>query len=354
MCQTFCSENANRGHRPQPLMAEVQDEGTLARMKCRTQGLRLLELQVATLFLALGCMPVPPHPQIDSLEEGFSGRLATAHMESLAGLYPRLPGSENDEIARAYLTREFRGVNAKTRVLANGDRRQLVAEFQGVSDDVVLLVAAYPALESGVWIDDSGAALLLEFARVMGSPRPPYTLVLALAETRPVLISRPDDQSGENSSWQPIPTPLEAQGLLAEAGRSLAEAIEAEGEAGRVRAVVVFDTSADADLRVARDLRSHPEFRKLFWESAAALEFDSMFPPDGRWASPDSLHLGFRERSMDRVLALIQVEEVNLNPLGARSANQASPGMFDSIGVVTVDALSKLMRRFEKVDAFSR
>ena len=354
MCQLFCTENANREHRPEPLTAEVQDEGTPASMKFRTQGLHLLELQVAALFLALGCMPVPPHPQIDALEEEFSGRLATAHMESLEGLYPRLPGSEHDEIARAYLTREFRLFDAKTRVLSNGDRRHLIGEFQGVSDDVVLLVAAYPALESGVWIDDSGAALLLEFARVMGSPRPPYTLILALAETHPVSISLLDGQSGANSSWRPVPTPVAAQRLLAEAGRSLAEAVEAEGEASRVRAVVVFDTSTDSELRVARDLRSHPEFRKLFWESAAALEFDSMFPPDGRWASPDSLHLGFRERSMDRVLALVQVEEGNLDPLEVRSVKEASPGMFDSVGVVTVDALSKLMRRFEKVDAFSR
>jgi hypothetical protein len=323
-------------------------------MKFRTQGLRLFELLLATLFLALACTPVPPHPEIDSLEEGFSGRLATAHMESLEGLYPRLPGSENDEIARSYLTREFRLVDAQTRVLANGDRRHLIAEFQGVSDDVVLLVAAYPALESGVWVDDSGAALLLEYARVMGSPRPPYTLVLALAETRPESILPLADQSAANSSWQAASEGVAAQELLAEAGRSLAEAVEAEGQAGRVRAVIAFDTSADPELRVARDLRSHPEFRKLFWQSAAALEFGSMFPPDGPWASPDSLHLGFRERSMDRVLALIQVEEGSLDPLDVRPMNEASPGMFDAVGVVTVDALSKLMRRFEKVDAFSR
>jgi hypothetical protein len=275
-------------------------------------------------------------------------------MESLEGLYPRFPGSENDKIARAYLTRELRLVDAKTRVLTNGDRRHLIAEFQGISDDVVLLVAAYPALESGVWIDDSGAALLLEFARVIGSPRPPYTLVLALAETRPVSISLPDDQSGEDPNWQPVLTAVAAQGLLAEAGRSLAEGIETEGEAGRVRAVVVFDTLADAGLRVARDLRSHPEFRKLFWESAAALGYRSMFPPDGHWTSPDSLHLGFRERSMDRVLALIHVEEGSVDPIEVRSVSDASAGIFESVGVVTVDALSKLMRRFEKVDAFSR
>jgi hypothetical protein len=325
-------------------------------MKRRILGFRRLEARIAMLFiLALGCMPVPPHPQIDSLEEGFSGRLARAHLGSLEGLYPRFPGSQHDKIARAYLTREFRLVGAKIRILEDGDQRHFIAEFRGVSDDIVLLVAAYPALESGDRIDDSGAALLLEFARVLGSPRPPYSLVFALAETRPVPNSPLDDSKGpEWKDWQPVATPSAARDRLSEAGRSLARGIEAEGAASRVRAVVVFDTSADAESSVVRDLRSHPEFRRLFWESAAGLGFGSMFPPDADWASPDSLHLGFRERSMDRVLALVQADGDPVYPVTLRSASPVSGEMFDSVGVVTVEALSKLMRRFEKVDAFSR
>lgn len=324
-------------------------------MMRRILGLRLLGVQIATL-LVLGCTAVPPHPQIDSLEQGFSGRLARAHLKSLEGLYPRLIGSRGDTLARAYLAREFRLVGAKIRVLVDGDRHHLIAEFKGVSDDVVLLVAPYPALQSGAWIDDSGAALLLEFARVVGSAPLPYTLDFALAETRPVSVSRPGDPVRSDPSWRPVLTPVAARGRLSEAGHSLARGIETEGEASRVRAVIVFDTSAHAELRFARDLRSHPEFRRLFWESAAALGFDSVFPPDGNWTAPDSLHLGFQERSMDRVLALVQVkvEEGNGDPIAMQTPAEVSPGMFDSIGAVTVKALSKLMRRFEKVDAFSR
>ena len=306
------------------------------------------------MLLAVGCMPVPPHPQIDSLEQGFSARLAHAHLKSLEGLYPRVPGSRADAIARAYLTQEFRHVGAKIRVLVDRDRHHLIAEFEGDSDDVVLLVAAYPALQTGVWIDDSGSALLLEFARVLGSARLPYRLGFALAETRPVEILAPGDPGGTDPSWQPILTPAAARGRLLEAGSSLARGIESEGEASRVRAVIVFDTSAHAGRRIARDLRSHPEFRRLFWESAAALGFESMFPADGDWTSPDSLHLGFRERSMDRALALVHVGVGDADLIAFRTPAEDPPGMFDPIGAVTVEALSKLMRRFEKVDAFSR
>ncbi len=324
-------------------------------MMRRIRGLRHFGVQIATL-LALGCTPIPPHPQVDSLEQGFSGRLAAAHLESIEGFYPRFPGSSNDKIVRAYLAREFRRVGARTRILVEGDRRHLIAERKGVSDDVVLLVAPYSALESEVLIDDSGAALLLEFARVLGSDRPPYTLGFVLAETRPEQVpSTGEAEAGEEEPrWEPILTSVAGRQHLTEAGRSLARGIEAEGATRRVRAVIVFDTSRQAGQGFARDLRSHPEFRRLFWESAAGLGFASMFPADGGWTSPDSLHLGFREQSMDRALALVHVETAWDDPAAMPIPAESSPEMFDSIGVVTVDALSRLMRRFQKVDAFSR
>lgn len=350
MCQSFCIRSAEREHWP-----NSPNERTPERMKRRVTGLRLLGAKVAIpLVLALGCMPVPPHPRIDSLEEGFSGRLARAHSESLEGLYPRFPGSRSDKIARVYLAREFRRVGAKTRVLEEGDQRHLIAELEGASDDILLLVAAYPALESGVWIDDSGAALLLEFARVLGAARPPYTLIFALAETRPPSILLPENSAEADSDWQTVASPAAARGRLLEAGRGLAGAIEAEGVASRVRAVIVFDTSADAGLSVALDLRSHPEFRRLFWESAGGLGYASMFPPDANWASPDSLHLGFKEHSMDRVVALVHVEEDHSDLMQTRTEDPVSAEMFESVGIVTLEALSQLMGRFEKVDAFSR
>ena len=61
---------------------------------------------------------------------------------------------------------------------------------------------------------------------------------------------------------------------------------------------------------------------------------------------------------MDRVLALVQIEgdplDLMTKPMTTGSGDRISSQMFDSVGIVTVEALSKLMRRFEKVDAFSR
>jgi len=303
----------------------------------------------------LGCTSVPPHPEIDALESGFSGRMARAHLQSIARIYPRYPGSHEDSVARAYLAREFRLAGAEVRTLVEDDRRHLIAEFEGVSDDVVMLVAAYPSLQSGDWVDDSGAAILLELARVFGGTQPPYRLAFALAETRPAEIEPLVESAGSAVNWAPISSSAVARERLSDAGHSLARGIEAEGGAAqRVRAVLVFDTSAHGRRRFARDLRSHPEFRRLFWQSAADLGFDSVFPVDANWASPDGLHLGFRERSMDRVLVLAHQDVAAQPPTTILSTGDVSPGMFESIGAVSVEGLSRLMNRFEKVDDFSR
>ena len=57
---------------------------------------------------------------------------------------------------------------------------------------------------------------------------------------------------------------------------------------------------------------------------------------------------------MDWVLALVHEQDGEFDPARTRVYGEVSAETFDSIGVVTVEALTKLMRRFEKVDAFSR
>jgi hypothetical protein len=316
-------------------------------------GLRLLGIQIA-LIQALACTPIPPHPKTDATDRSFSSGVARAHLASLDGLYPRLPGSRGDSIARAYLEREFRLAGADIRELAEGERRHLVAEIEGDSNDVLLLVAAYPVLESGVWIDDSGAVLLLELARVFGSGRRPYTLVFALAEVQPAVLIPAGDSNGTDTTWQRMLTSADARQSVSEGGHSLARGITTEGGTGRIRAVIAFETSSRAGLRIARDLRSHPGFRGVFWETASDLGLGASFPSDGDWASPESLQLGFRDQSMDRVLTLVDEVAANADPAEARPGLDASSGSFDSVGIVTVEALSRLMRRLEKVDAFSR
>ncbi len=306
-------------------------------------------------LLAIACSAVPPSPRLSGPSNRFSGEVAQAHAVSLAALGPRLPGSKADGLARRYLTREFRAAGATVRVAADAGLRHLVAEIAGDSPDALLLVAAYPDLERDEWIGDSGAALLLELARVLCQQRPRYTLQFALAETRPAAGDVYAGQVGQKRSgiWLPVDSPMKARQRIVAAGESLARALVAEGDLERLRGVLVFDAPARPGLRFARDLRSYPVYRDVFWQSASALGFDSTFPSDGGWASPPSLHLGLRRRSVDRILALVDEAwarpELEAQPV--LLANSAST--FQSVGLVTLEAVGRIMHRLARVDAFA-
>jgi len=330
-------------------------------------GGRLIRLCALVSLCAsfLACLSIPPHPRprdYVGVGKDFSGELALAHSQALRGLGPRLPGSESDRIARAYLAREFRRNGAKPRELAGGASTHLIAENRGRSRDVILLVAAYPVLGSGDWVDDTGAGVVLELARAFESTSQPYTLGFALAETRPSratteagIIPTPSQGEDLTALWEPVTDQRAARRLVVEAGRELAIAIEAAGEPDRIRAIIVLDLSGHRDLRIVRDLHSHPGFRKIFWRSAARLGQDSIFPSDESWDAPGSLHLGFQERSMNRILALVDIAPRE-DELAVSAPTRSRPTRSDleAFGRVVVEALGTLMRRFEKVDAFSR
>jgi hypothetical protein len=351
------------------------------RRRRRLRASFALSTVILTGLAVLACTSLPRHPRPSDFEgigQGFSGRLVEAHLAALAGLGERRPDTESDELARAYLAREFRLSGAKSGQLDGGDREHLIADLAGESPDIVLLVAAYPVLGSANWVDEVGAAVLVELSRVLGSREQPYTLRFALAETRPsstelttplATPSATPSSTGSRDDGQPVSKAAGsrdasniARELLIEAGRELVRGLEAEGQTERFRAIIVLDLSLRPNLVFARDLRSHPGFREIFWASAAQLGFEAMFPPDADWTSPSGLQLGFRERSMDRILVLVDadadadVASVARERGGAArgSDSESTERALESFGRVLVDALGSLMARLEKVDAFSR
>jgi hypothetical protein len=103
-----------------------------------------------------------------------------------------------------------------------------------------------------------------------------------------------------------------------------------------------------------RDLRSHPIFRDVFWQSAASLGFESAFPAEGLWSSPSGLHAAFSDPampSMGRVLALVE-ERADLGEDAPPGPEGVGAEAFEALGQVTLEGLTRLMRRFEKIDAF--
>jgi hypothetical protein len=326
------------------------------------------------LALAVSCTSVPRYARpgdFTGIGPEFSGEIVAAHRNALRGLGPRWPGSQADQTARAYLARGFRSHGAKAREASEGSsrgatgraegtqsgRENLIAEIPGSSEDVLLLVAAYPVLGSSGWIDDTGAAILLELARVFEATTPAYSLRFALAEIRPLTRVQAGDaeEHSDAGAWARVETVEATRQLVIDGGRSLAAAIRDEGGDDQIRAVIVLDFSTAATFRFTRDLLSHPGFRALFWDSAARLGEASMFPRDASWGMTGSLQLGLREAGVNRILALVSDRDpVRASGAGVGTSDSPSIDQLTAFGRVMSAGLNQLMYRFEKVDAFSR
>jgi hypothetical protein len=321
------------------------------------------------LAFTISCTSLPPYARPGDFEgvgPEFSGEIVDAHRAALQGLGPRWPGTRADEIARAYLVGGFKSHGAKTRRASgpsegiagqsdaiHASREHFIAEISGDSGDALLLVAAYPVLGSSSWLDDTGAAVLLELARVFEATAPAYTLRFALAEVRPAprVPAAEAEKTADDATWERVETVGAARRLVIDGGRSLAATIQNDRGTDHIRAVIVLDLSPDARLRFTRDLHSHPGFRELFWDSAARHGQESMFPADANWAASGRLQIGFRESGVNRILALVS----DPNALqGAAIGVGPSTEELTLFGRVITDALTQLMHRFEKVDAFSR
>ena len=360
MCQSFCLRNADSvGFQPggsKALRGSTIGESGKRSVRGDLGG------TLACLALAgvLACSSLPPHPKIPTTGGQFSDAMVRAHLENLSGLGPRLPGSEADRTARAYFRREFRQAGAETELLEAGEYHHLIAEIPGASQDGILLVAPYSALGGDAWVDDSGAVLLLELTRVLASPPPPYTVRIALAYVRPRAVAQNAAESPSGATGGragPNGSALLAREQVTLAGESLASALEADGRLDGLRAVIAFELRAGRVPRMARDLRSHPVFRSVFWEAAAALGHGDSFPPDAGWRSPPGLQDAFLARGLGLVLALVDETTARaelqaglgaVGEVGAAGARGVEP-----LGSVTLEALSRLMGRFERVDAFA-
>jgi hypothetical protein len=311
------------------------------------------------VLLGWGCAGSAPPTETIPLGPDFSGRAAAGHARALAKLPDRSPDSKGDQRARRYLSEAFAAAGASVEVLTEGERRHLVATLEGQSKDVVLFVAIYPSLAESNWVDGSGAGLLVELARVSALEVRPYTLRFALADLRvvepAVRSARPQAGSLDSAlsaaeSWGG--SLGETRQWLIKAGESLANAFAMSPSGGSLRAVVALDASARPGLRLARDLRSHPLYRGLFWDSASSLGQSSMFPDDGGWASPRSLHSGFYAAAEGRVLGLVDEQIARADLYLAPISGEPSEETLEALGSVIAHALDGLMQRLAKIDSF--
>lgn len=215
-------------------------------------------------------------------------------------LGPRAPGSEGAAAARAYLGAELRRLG-----LAPSEHgeiaRNVVAEIPGESSDLLVLMAPYDSqgFEEfrfvGANDGASGAAMLIELARLLALKPLPFTVQLAFTGA--------DHQIGDE---------------VLQGSEQRVLALEEEGRLGDVRLAVYWNQVADLDLTITRDLRSSRFYRDTFFRAARRLGYPREFPTAQPYGSPMGGHLAFRLAGMRDVVALID----------DRFGGDESPGVF--------------------------
>jgi hypothetical protein len=281
--------------------------------------------------------------------DGFSSDRAWAHVEALAAIGPRPAGSPQSAAARGYIQRELArndGVTVEETATTVGSEgaealalTHVVATIHGASLDRFVLAASY----DGEATQDagSGAALLLELARLLDEASLPYSVELLFVE-------------GEGDVVADAAAPRVG-------AERLAEAMHEAGRLDGVRLLVAFHRVCDPDLEIARDLSSHRHHREAFFDAARALGHGDVFRPDRGFESVDAMHVAFARRGVRPVVgrgvrpvvAIVDTSRGASDLDGAAGSAECVPESLDIVGTVTLAALDRIGRRLAKIDRFT-
>jgi len=322
---------------------------------------RVVALAAAALFL-LGCeSPAAPDSGSapaaaeapPSSKPAFSSARAWRHLVRLSKIGPRSTGTRGAERARRYFgdQLERNGLASSELRVPTGDdpARDLVhvvAELPGESEDLVLVVAHYDtrAFESfdfvGANASASGPAVLLELARVLALSPQLYTHRFVLVDGDAAV-----DEDGTPSL---------------RGSRALARILAENDELRRIRLAVFYDRVGDADLQIARDLRSNRAYRETFWSVARSLDLEDAFSRESGFESPVSGHRPFLEHGLRRVVAMVDTRFGGDDPPGLFAdtpddiPRRCSEDSLAAVGAVSLEGLERISKRLAKIDRFAK
>jgi hypothetical protein len=289
----------------------------------------------------------------------FSAERAFGDLRALAGIGPRVSGTPGAEQARNYLRGELTAQGLEVVEIETQRRIEGIPEvtlhhvsvtLPGVSPDRFLLVTPYDTSRFSsfefVGANDgaSGAALLLELARVLKTRALPYTTQLVFLDGEGRADGDGDGPAHER--WH--------------GSAGLAERMRESGELEKIRLLVAFHQVCDADLHIARDLSSHRVHREEFFKAARRIGRPGPFQTDQGYETVAASHDAFRERGVRPVVALSDTRYGGDAVPGtfAETADdtveRCAPESLEAVGVVTLEALDTIGRRLAKIDRFTR
>ena len=322
----------------------------------------LLVLLLAALC-ALSCRGGPLAPQVRDPTPpatGFSSERAWGHLQALVAIGPRVTGSEESARARAYILDQLSKLDLRVETHAatvpvppdgkvSLSVENLIAVIPGASEDLVILATPYdiPAVEDPEYVGAnegaSGAAMLLELARVIAEKPLPYTTWIVFL-----------DGEAPFATGDPARPTV---GLLG--SRAFASSLAEYELVRRVRLAVVFARVGGSDLRIARDLKSHRMYREEFFAAAKITGHTNAFRSRQPFESPYAAHHSFLGYGLRRVVVLSDSSLASEDESGepredrADTLESCSPESLQAVGDVTLVGLGRITRRLAKIDRFS-
>ncbi|MBW2493117.1 MAG: M28 family peptidase [Deltaproteobacteria bacterium] len=295
----------------------------------------------------------------------FSADRAWRDLQALTDIGARPVGSSGNDRARDYLSAQLEdlGVEVESREVdyASAAGRpsgatapeirvtNLSAVIPGTrSQDRFVLAAPFDSRQFedfefiGANDGASGAAVVLEIARVLAAHPLPYATEIAFLDGEAPFSS----PNGRHRPYREI-------GSL-----GLASRIRESGSSG-VRLLVYLNRVGDADLRIARDLVSHRIYREEFWKAASALDRTRAFPPDAAFENAGIAHQYFVQIGLRQVVSIVDTSFGGDQPPGLYAGtaqdtiDRCSPDSLETVGVVVLEALDAISQRLGKIDRFA-
>lgn len=286
------------------------------------------------------------------------GTAAWAHLEALAQLGPRPPGSPAAAAAADYIRSELSEQGLDLEEISESPSappsddgvpaRILLTKIPGASSDLIVLFAPFDSEPFDtfrfVGANDgaSGAAVLLELASSIARSPLPFTTWIIFGQ-------------GDRD-----PSPLEDPASVVPASQLLVHELEERGALSRVRLAVYLNQVGDRDLQISRDLFSDRSARRTFFREAQRLGFDGQFPASAPFDSLSGGHHAFWAAGMRRIVALSDDRFGGTESPGVYWHTEedtlavCDPASLEAVVLVTEAGLRAVTARFAKLDALSQ
>jgi glutaminyl-peptide cyclotransferase len=202
----------------------------------------------------------------------FNGGRAFDDLKHLVSFGPRPPGSDALARSREWMIAQLRKSGAQVEEdsfigstpLGNIPMTNVIAKFPGAKSQVIMLAGHYDTMRAegfkfiGANDGGSSAAFLLEMARLLSGRRNPFTYWLVFFDGEEALQQWSNTDSLYGS-------------------RHLVQKLTADGDLGKIHAMILVDMIADSQLDIHREYYSTAWLQDIAFSNARRLGYGKYF-----------------------------------------------------------------------------